>query len=203
MAIHKGSEEFQNDMKDFEIRLKQIRAEYNQYLGGNLQAPPNFSVAMVRKIIRKYAGDRTLRGTQKFQYYNLVAKFNTMMEFYNRRIRDRDDGKQTTFGYIKNGDKILKNLKTKGSGSLPMGHDRGHIVSNVSRQHATLRNMFDKWNEFSSHSSTAGPEMDFDQFKRIIGHQTEKILEKKNCKAVKYKLTIKDGKVKIQAKPIK
>jgi len=63
--------------------------------------------------------------------------------------------------------------------------------------------MYDKWTEYSSHLTQPGPQMDFDQFKRIIGHQTDKILETKGCKAVKYKLTIQNGKVKIQAKPIK
>ncbi|MBN1297221.1 hypothetical protein JXA80_10605 [bacterium] len=197
------SEEFQNDMKEFENRLKQLRAEFNQYLGGTLTSPPNFSVAMIRKLVRKYAGDRTLKGVQKFTYYNLVAKFNTMMEFYNRRLRDKEDGRQTAFGYIKDSQTLVQDAREKARKKMPLPTDKGHIIANVTRQHATLKNMYDKWNEYASFLTTPTPNLDFDQFKKIIAHKTDQLIEQKNCKAIQYKLTVKDGKIKIQAKPIK
>ncbi len=198
-----GSEEFQKDMKDFETLLKKLRAEFNQHLVGNLKTPPDFTVAITRKLVRKYAGDRTLKGTQRFQYFNLVAKFNTMMEFYNRRIRDREQGKQLTFNIIKNGSNPgLDAARKKAQQMTPITPDKGHIVANPMRQSTTIRKMFETWTEYANHLEMP-PDMNLEKFQRVITQKTEQLLAEKQCKAVRYKLTVQDGKIRIQAKPIK
>jgi len=203
MSKYLGSDEFQNDMKDFDVRLKKLRAEYNQHIVGVLKTPPTFSVAMIRKIVRKYAGNRNLKGPQKFRYFNLVAKFNTMMEFYNRKLRDINQGKQTTFGYMKENTEVMQAAKEKVKNMQPIPPDKGHILANVKNQNLTIKNMYDKWNEFASYTKDNSAQMDFDKFKKIIAHKTTQLIEAKGCKAVKYKMSVKDGKIKIQAKPIK
>ncbi|MBN1879263.1 hypothetical protein JW823_04055 [bacterium] len=203
MKKYQGSEEFQKDMKDFETLLKKMRAEFNQHLIGNLKTPPDFTVAITRKLVRKYAGDRTLRGTQRFQYFNLVAKFNTMMEFYNRRIRDKELGKQTSFGIIREGSSPeIEAARKKARQMEPVTPDKGHIVANPQRQFTTLKKMYETWTEYSNHLNLP-PDMDFDKFQRVITQKTEQLLSQKQCKAIRYKLTVTDGKIKIQAKPIK
>lgn len=202
MAKLRANDEFQTDMKDFERRLKQVRAEYNQHLAGVLSTAPNFSVAMIRKIIRKYAGDRSLKGVQKFRYYNLVAKFNTMMEFYNRRLRDMEMGRATTYGYVKSSEE-LQSDRVSSMRREAMKNDKGHIIANANQQNITVRKMYDKWNDYAADLETAPANMDYDRFKKIINHKTNQILKEKKCRAVNYKLTISDGKIKIQAKPIK
>ena len=198
-----GSEEFQKDMKDFETFLKKLRAEFNQHLIGNLKTPPDFTVAQTRKLVRKYAGDRTLRGVQRFRYFNLVAKFNTMIEFYNRRLRDKDQGKPTSFSIIKDVDNpLLEAAKQKARQNTPVTPDRGHVVANPKQQKTTLKKMYETWNEFANHLE-APPDMDYEKFQRIISLKTEQLIEQKQCKAIRYKLTVQDGKIKIQAKPIK
>jgi len=203
MSKYLGSDEFQKDMKDLETRVKKLRAEYNQYLVGVLKAPPTFSVAMIQKIVRKYAGNRTLKGPQRFRYFNLVAKFNTMMEFYNRRLRDIEKGRQTSFGYVKSDTEAMDTAKEKVKQMQPTPLDKGHILSDVKNQNTTMRHMFSKWNEFASHLDDATNKIDFDKFKKIIVYKTDQLLEAKECKAIKYKMTVVNGKIKIQAKPIK
>jgi len=111
-----AAEEFEKDMKEMTTRLKVLRAEYNQFLSGVMQAPPHFSEAQIRKIIRKYATTRGLKGVQRFQYFNLVAKFNTLMEFYNRRIKEKT-GRETD--YLRLCKNSSQNLKKKWCPPLP------------------------------------------------------------------------------------
>jgi hypothetical protein len=198
---HKGTEEFQVDMKNFETFLKKLRAEYNQHLIGNVQTPPEFTVAQVRKIIRKYAGDKTLRGTQRFLYFNLVAKFNTMMEFYNRRLRDIEQGRQTAFRITKPG----KNESTAKPQHLKTGvpeQDRAYVIANTNQQQIAVKKMYEQWSQYSTIAESA-PHLDYDKFQTVIKKKTEQLLRQKNCKAIRYKLSIQDGKIKIQAKPLK
>lgn len=201
--INRGTEEFQKDMKDFEVLLKQLHAEFNQHLIGNLQAPPNFHIAQARKLVRKYAADRTLKGMQRFHYFNLVAKFNTMLEFYYRRLRDKEEGRRTSFSFIK------KEAEQPAGAGTPVGtqsetplEDKGHLVADVSRQQVTLKKMYATWVEFSKKLDSSSS-IDFDKFQQIIARKTEQLIDQKKCRAIQYKLTVQDGKIKIQAKPVK
>lgn len=203
MKKFQGTEEFQKDMKDFETLLKKLRAEFNQHLIGNLKSSPDFTIAITRKMVRKYAGDRTLRGTQRFQYFNLVAKFNTMLEFYNRRIRDKELGRQTAFSLTKPNDSPeLEAARQKARKMEPLNQDKGHVVANPQRQFTTIKKMYETWTEYANHLEKP-PDMNFDKFQQVIATKTEQLMAQRQCKAIRYKLTFQDGKIKIQAKPIK
>ncbi len=197
--IDKASEEFQKDMKDFETLLKQLNAEFNQHLLGTLQAPPNFHIAQARKLVRKYAADRTLKGMQRFMYFNLVAKFNTMLEFYYRRLRDKELGRQTSFSLTG----AAADTKKTDRALLPIQpEDKGHTIIDGAKQQITLKKMYDTWVNFSKSLNTP-LSMDFEKFQQIINRKTEQLIEQKKCKAINYKLTVENGQIKIQAKPVK
>ncbi len=198
-------EEFEKDMKEMEIRMKVLRAEYNQYLTGVLKAPPNFTVAFLRKQIRKYALIRGLKGVQRFQYFNLVAKFNTMMEFYNRRIRDKQEGKQLTYGFVRTDPNTENNSQDSPDPEKRIEYvpDKGHIISNARKQNATMRHMYEKWVDFSKQTRGSAPKIGFDKFQSMINSKTQQIKTNKDCRAVKFKIVLVDGTVKINAKTIK
>ncbi len=198
---YKATEEFKNDMKNFETLLKKLRAEFNQHIIGNLQTTPDFTIAQARKLIRKYAGDKTLRGTQRFMYFNLVAKFNTMMEFYTRRLRDMEQGRPTVYRITKSSEteSQIKNQPVK---KQEAPEDKGYVIANAQQQQIAVKKMFEQWSQYSSMTESA-PDMDLDKFQTIINKKTEQLLSQKNCKAIRYKMSLQDGKIKIQAKPVK
>ncbi len=200
-------EMFSKDMKDFDTRMRVLRAEFNQYLNGTLKFPPRFTEAQIRKIIKKYAAARELRGFERFQYYNLVSKFNTMMEFYSRRIREKQEGKRTTYGYIRPANEAGNAKKTaltpKNIAARKYRKPSGHIISNVKLQTGTVKAMFEAWNEVSSMAKSPPPNLNFETFKMMIQKKTDQIRAKKGIRAVRYRVMLEDGKVRIKAKTIK
>jgi hypothetical protein len=194
-------EEFEKDMKEMETRLKVLRAEYNQFLNGTLPCMPNFTVAQIRKIIKKYAILKGLKGIHRFQYFNLVAKFNTMFEFYNRRARDKQEGKSMSYS-LTTSSKIGELRQTFRPILKEAPIDRGHIISDVSRQQTTMKTMFNKWLEFTEFQKGTSPKIEFNKFSQLIQSKTEQLMEKKKGRAVKFQMALKDGKVCIQAKII-
>ena len=188
-------------MKELETRIKVLRAEYNQFLAGQMQTPPYFKEALIRKIIRKYATAKNLKGMQRFQYYNLVAKFNTMIEFYNRRFKQKEQGQLPIYGYTNKSPK-LSTSKSKDSNFEKQHWGKGHIISDASRQTTTVKTLYDRWNELQGHLETQSKQIDYLKFKSMIHTKTTQIKKKKNCKAVRYKLSLENGKIKIKAKPI-
>jgi hypothetical protein len=190
--------EFDKDIKDLETRLKVLRAEFNQYLAGTIKFPPNFTEAQIRKVIKKYAIVKGLKGLQRFNYFNLVAKFNTMMEFYSRRIRDKQEGRGA-YALAKQQEDFSPHLR----GKLDEKHIRSHVVADLGKQSNTLKALYDDWNHATARSGSSGPSMDKDKFARMVQTKTDQLIKAKGCDAVRYRISLKDGKVRIKAKPIK
>jgi len=190
--------EFDKDIKELETRLKVIRAEFNQYLSGTIKFPPNFTEAQIRKVIKKYASTKGLKGLQRFNYFNLVAKFNTMMEFYSRRIRDKQEGRGA-YALAKQAADHSQHMR----GKLDEKHIRSHVVADVDKQALTLEALFEDWNHAAIRSGASGPGMDRDRFTKMVQSKTEQLIKSKGCDAVRYRISLKDGKVRIKAKPIK
>lgn len=193
--------EFEKDMKEVETRLKVLRAEYNQFLAGTLKFPPNFTEAQIRKIVKKYAGVKGLKGVQRFQYFNFVAKFNTMMEFFSRRLKDKQEGKGVYASASI--EKQFRDGQGDPGGKPGSGKARTHVVADVRRQSTTIAALFDDWNMAAGYSSQPLAKINLEAFKDIIRSKTDQIRKAKGCDAVRYRIILEDGKVRIKAKPIK
>ena len=194
--------QFEADMKDLEIRIKVLRAEYNQYLNGTLRVPPNFTEAQIRKLVKRYAAAKGLKGIQRFQYFNLVAKFNTMMEFYGRRIRQRDQGLNSSGSGPALKRKVDPALKLEETRQKLL-KSKGQIISDVQKQKTTIKKLFESWNESSILNTKPQPKLEFEKFKQVIQEKTDKMIKTRGCKAVRYKISYEKGTIRIKAKPVK
>ncbi len=199
-------EEFEKDLRDFENRLKVLRAEYNQYLNGTLKNLPIFNESQIRRLIKKYAALRDLKGWRRFQYYNLVAKFNTMMEFYGRQVRDRKEGNRALSSgqHPSSRTELVSREKLEEARrKLNPVRSRSHIVSNTANQETTLQELFKEWqDQQKQHADSGTPQLDYNRFRSMIDQKTRQLQEAKGCKAVRYKIVAEQGKIKIKAKAI-
>lgn len=195
-------EELEEDLKQFENKLKILRTEYNQFFAGARKQPPVFTEIQVRKLIRKYAADKQLKGTHRFKFYNLIARFNTLREFWQRRIRIMEEGLQIgTKAHAKQGDTSpYRHMGLVNSASVV---DKGgqRVIKDPARQQSDIRVLY--LNYIKAIRTNLGDEVSvpFDKFKRQVMDTLDSIKTRKNCDAVRFRIDVKDGKVSLKAKP--
>jgi len=143
---------------------------------------------------------------ERFKYFNLVSKFNTMIEFYGRRARDRFEGKRLTYGYVR-GDSDKKSAEPAqpqtGMPDRSSQPAQSHVIADVKKQSTTIRHMYNTWNNLIPKTGKSAPDFDFNKFKEMIQSKTDQLRKVKGCKAVRYRITMDKGKIRIKAKPIK
>lgn len=86
--------EISEDMDRFENLIKMINFEYNQYFAGNKKNPPIVYEREINKLIRKYNLYQIVNTTYRFKFNNLVAKFLTFRDKWNRKMMEFEGAKK-------------------------------------------------------------------------------------------------------------
>lgn len=86
--------EISEDLERFENLIKMINFDYNQYFAGNKKNPPIVHEREVNKLIRKYNLYQITNFAYRFKFNNLVAKFLTFRDKWNRKMMESDGSKK-------------------------------------------------------------------------------------------------------------
>lgn len=86
-------EEIDEQLDEFDINLKRLRIEYEQYFKGAMKREPYQLLGRIQKSISKFAADPPRRVAQKFRFNSLVARFQTYRQLWGRTMRELESGK--------------------------------------------------------------------------------------------------------------
>jgi len=160
---------------------------------------PYFTEMTIRRLIKRYAGDRTLRGHQRFKYHDLVARYNTMREYWNRRLRSREEG-------IRIGAPAISQQQRRrpAETALQKLRQRPKVIRDPGSQEKEVRRLYlDFVRSIRQYQGDEGF-LTFKRFQDLLSKQTRLIKEKKGCSAVEFRVDISpEGRVKLKAKPVR
>lgn len=135
--------EISEDMDRFENLIKIINFEYNQYFAGNKKNPPIVYEREVNKLIRKYNLFQIVNTTYRFKFNNLVAKFLTFRDKWNRKMMEFEGVKKgiTKFSNPINDSTNVVNIPSYYSeiDNLPGNIDRSKLKETVDKKVEELK----------------------------------------------------------------
>ncbi|MBZ4672766.1 MAG: hypothetical protein JG762_996 [Deferribacteraceae bacterium] len=127
----------QDDLERFENLIKMINFEYQQYFAGTKRNPPVVYEREVNKLIHKYSLHQIKNSTLRFRFNNLVARFITFREKWNKKMLELEGVKKPKPILLEK-EKILENNKTNGYESeldkLPPGFNREKIKNVIEQK---------------------------------------------------------------------
>lgn len=81
------------DLLIFENRLKELITRYEQFFMGLEKREPLKLLEEVEKLVRRYATSPINNTMHKHRYNNLVARFNSYRQHWNRILREIEEGR--------------------------------------------------------------------------------------------------------------
>lgn len=81
------------DLLIFETRLKELIASYDLYFNGLEKREPLKLLDEVEKLARRYATAPITNTMYKYRYNNLVARFSSYRQQWNRIVREIEEGR--------------------------------------------------------------------------------------------------------------
>lgn len=165
--------------------IRQLQIDYERFFNGALPVPPEELRNRIQTQIRNL---RTLKISTTLDNYrlgDLEARFNSYNEMFNRRLRDREEGRHP------------------GAHHAPQPERRRHDP----RAGVTLGDSFDPEAVEALYHGLAsgpgeGPKFDLDSFEKYLARQVAAVREKTGCDQVQFRLAEEDGKLKLKARPV-
>lgn len=165
--------------------VQQLRVDFERFFNGALPFPPEELRNRVQVQLRQLRNANLSTAVESFRLGDLEARFNSYNELFNRRLRDREEGRHPQAAHQ--------------APPPTRRHDpeKGILVGDrVDPEAAEAL--------YCRLASAPGdsPKFDLDSFQTYLVKQAAAIRAKTGCSEVQFRLAVEDGKTKLKARPV-
>ena len=165
--------------------IRQLQIDGERFFNGGLPVPPEELRNRIQAQIRNLRTLKIQSTLDNYRLGDLEARFNSTNELFNRRLRDREEGRH--------------------HGVHSAAHPERRRYD--AREGVTLGGSFDPEAVEALYQGLAsrpgdGPKFDLDSFEKYLARQVAALREKTGCDQVQFRLAEEDGKLKLKARPV-
>ena len=183
------------DLNLLDRKLSELKVQYEHYFSGLLKLEPLPLRAEVQELVRRWNGQSITNTMHKFRYQALVGKFNGMMGYWNRCVREMEEGtyKRDLFRVTLH-EQERREREEKRKKFLEKAAARPPAAESTE---ALYRELLD------ARASCGGKGMDLtrETFEKLLQSQRDEIRRRFDCSEVDFKVKVDQGKVKLVARP--
>jgi hypothetical protein len=163
--------------------IQQLRIEFERFFNGALPVPPEELRNRIVVQLRQLRNLNLTAAVDNFRLGDFEARFNTYNELYNRRLREREEGRPAG--------RALAEVEAPRYDT-----SRGILVGDAVEPAAA--------EALYVGLSRAGeaPRFDLDSFQTYIERQAAAIRARTGCAQVQFRLADEDGRLKLKARPV-
>lgn len=195
--------DIQRDLKQLEVELKRLEAEYNMFFAGRLPRPPWETRGRVDAIVKRWDRGYIQASVDRFRFNTLQSRYAAFCEVWDRGMRAKEEGRPGPF--------VHQLPPRPGQPAAEQEHDGGEkpakrkvvnvtSLSDPMREIDKVQAMYDSLMEARRQSGE--DVIPFHKFAAVVRDQVKKLREKGNPE-VAFRVSVKDGKVSFTARGIK
>lgn len=177
-----SSQSHEREIDRLEEMIRQLRVDFERFFNGSLAVPPEELRSELQKQFRRLRSSNLRDVVDQFRLAGLEARFNSLNELCNRRLREHEEGRPVAV-----------------SSADPSRYDVDHgVVLDESTEARAVEALY----AGLQRSPGEGPSFDLETFRTYLGRQVDTIRRKTGCRQVQFRLAKEDGKIKLKAKPV-
>jgi hypothetical protein len=168
--------------------MQRLRIDFERFFSGALPFPPEDLRHRVQAQLRTLRNSNAGTAVDRFRLADIEARFNSYNELFNRRLRDREEGRQR--------------LPQQGPAPAAVRYDPAAGI--VIARHPDPNAVSALYEALSSagQEGAGGPRFDLATFGSYLQRQAAAIRDKTGCEDVQFRLAAEDGKLKLKARPL-
>ena len=165
--------------------IQELRIDFERFLNGAVLIPPEEKKTEIQRQIRRLRQANLQGAAETFRLGSLEARFNSLNELYNRRLRDHEEG---------------RGRRPAAAGAPSSRHDveRG-VVLGESVDDRAVEALYSGLQRRPGE----GPQFDLDSFRTYLRRQVSTLREKTGCREVQFRVSEENGKMKLKARPLR
>lgn len=174
--------------------IEKFKIEFERFLAGATVVPPDEQKARLARDLRELRTANLRTSADQFRLASLEARFNSYSELFNRRLRDREEGRGARPPRV-----------AAAAPTTRLDASAGVVVTDrleVEAVEALYQTLTRRVSDATAGTGNAAPAMELDTFRGYLSQQIESIRLKTGCEAVQFRIASEDGKLKLKAKPV-
>jgi hypothetical protein len=182
-----GSSDADRELDQVEREIRQLKIEFEKFFNGALDVPPVEMRSRLGMRLKKLRNANVKGVVTGFRLSNLEARFASLREITERRLRQREEG--------------------RGPAGRPVREARANrfdpsrgIVFGETVEPAAVEALYDGLQTRPGQ----GPRFDLDSFRTYLERQARAIRDKTGCSSVQFRIADGgDGHMKLKARPVR
>jgi len=163
--------------------VRELRIEFERFFAGDLPMPPEGLRAQIQAHLRELRNANLQSAVDHFRLGSVEAQFNAYSELYNRRLREREEGR------------VRLPPPPPPAGRVDPG---GGVLVGAEPDPAAVAALFQGLYGRSSRAV----KVDLETFRAYLTSQVATIRGKTGCAAVQFRVAEENGKLKLKARPV-
>ncbi len=194
------------ELTHLEENLRRLKIEYDIFFGGGSKRPPSDLDWRVQSALKKHGDSQRLTFAQRFRFNSIQQKYAIYSDLWRKKVNIKEEG------YRRPADAVLsitglrteEQKETKSKAAVSEDQPLKVNIADPAAERDHVRELFDALTtaRLQAKETTSGPST-FDSFQTFVKKKTDEIRSKYHCAAVEYEVELKDGKVKLKARPKK
>jgi len=189
-----------------EDNLRRLKIEYDVFFGGGSKRPPTDLDWRVQSAFKRYSDSQRLSSTQRFKFNTMQQKYAIFSDLWRKKVNIKEAG------YRRPQDQLLSIQGIRTEQMHEEAPSKAHSkvaeweplkvkITDPTAQHQTVRELFDALSTARLHAKETSAPGSFDSFASFVQKKTNELRSKYHCKEVEYEVEMKEGKVKLVARP--
>jgi hypothetical protein len=182
--------DIEEDLQVLDIKIKQLRLEYEQYFLGNRSRAPSQLRGEVQKMVALW-GNLPIQNTgHRFRFNNLRARFFSFKRHWDETVRKIEEGRYER-------DLFKANLRER---------QRTGRSKRKKREDGREAGDGDIFEAYVSAREACGQDvsgLSRDKLRTLLEKQEAALRQKLGCANVRFKVVVEDGKAKLKASPVR
>jgi hypothetical protein len=170
--------------------IQRLRIDFERFFSGALLLPPEDLRQRVQAQLRVLRNVNGGTAVDRFRLGDLEARFNTYNELFNRRLRDREEGRRRA---------AEESLHPATPSPARYDPASGIVIGRAAAPEA-VQALYEGLAAGGERGQ--GPRFDLATFGAYLERQAAAIREKSGCEEVHFRLATEDGKLKLKARPL-
>lgn len=192
------------ELNQLDDNLRRLKIEYDIFFGGGSKRPPTDLDWRVQSAFKRHGDSQRLSFSQRFRYNSLQQKYAIYSDLWRKKVNIKEGG------YRRPQDELLsiqgirteqEHAQAKKSAKLSEWEPLKVKIADPNAQRDTVHELFDALSTAKLYAKEGSAPPTFDVFSSFVKKKTNELQSKYRCKEVEYEVEVKEGKVKLVARP--
>ena len=178
------------ELQHLEIKIKQLKMEYEQYFMGSRPREPILTRGEVQKIVARFSNAPIQNTALRFRFNNLCSRYHAFKRQWDAILKRIEDGTYERQVFRANlRDRERAEAKAADGATAGAGAQPGDL--------------FDDYLAARKRCGEGTKGIDRERLEGVIAKQRAAIQKKYGCEEVRFRVVVEDGKTKLKATPVR